>query len=245
MAPAGLMETTRLDEDHAWLWYYFWHMSQRSPYADLWENSTGLASAVEQSDSITDVLRRLGIPRNKSRVRFVRDAIKGFDLDTSHFRTKKKYTDADIAHAVAHSATYTETMQRLGMTQTGGTHVNLVARIKQAGISTGHFTSRAWARGRPAPSRRSAADILVAQDRGRSKTRADLLRRALLEVGAEEACSVCHLGTRWHGKPLQLQVDHINGDRFDHREENLRFICPNCHSQTPTFGSRNRKDRKG
>lgn len=43
----------------------------------------------------------------------------------------------------------------------------------------------------------------------------------------------------WNKKLLTLQLDHINGDNKDHRVENLRFLCPNCHTQTSTFGSKN------
>lgn len=54
-------------------------------------------------------------------------------------------------------------------------------------------------------------------------------------------CQSCGLSDRWCRKSLTLQLDHINGDRHDNRIENLRFLCPNCHSQTPTFCGKNRK----
>jgi hypothetical protein len=51
----------------------------------------------------------------------------------------------------------------------------------------------------------------------------------------ENKCSICNLEPMWNGKKLTLQLDHINGDHYDNRVENLRLICPNCHTQTDTF----------
>ena len=53
-------------------------------------------------------------------------------------------------------------------------------------------------------------------------------------------CAICGL-TEWNGKTLSLELDHINGINDDNRLENLRFLCPNCHSQTDTYGVRNSK----
>lgn len=52
-------------------------------------------------------------------------------------------------------------------------------------------------------------------------------------------CEVCGI-SEWNGKKLVLQVDHINGDPYHHSADNLRLICPNCHSQTETFAGANR-----
>ena len=62
----------------------------------------------------------------------------------------------------------------------------------------------------------------------------------MLSLGWENKCDKC-LITSWLGEHIRFQVDHINGDHTDNRLENLRFLCPNCHSQTKTFGSKNRK----
>ena len=67
------------------------------------------------------------------------------------------------------------------------------------------------------------------------------LRKALLKTGRKYECEECHLKPLWCGKKLVLQVDHINGIPYDHRRENLRFLCPNCHSQTDTFCGKNLK----
>jgi 5-methylcytosine-specific restriction endonuclease McrA len=84
---------------------------------------------------------------------------------------------------------------------------------------------------------KSFDQILVQSTERRSKTRH--LVRAMIEMGIPQKCSECPVDTKYNGKPITLQVDHINGDWRDNRLENLRFLCPNCHSQTDTFGTKN------
>ena len=56
-------------------------------------------------------------------------------------------------------------------------------------------------------------------------------------MGVPYACTTCGIN-EWQGKPLTLHLDHINGINNDNRIENLRLLCPNCHSQTETYGRR-------
>ena len=76
-----------------------------------------------------------------------------------------------------------------------------------------------------------------------SKSRAAVRRRLLSEGILENVCQGCGL-TEWCGRPISMHIDHINGKRHDHRLENLRMLCPNCHSQTPTYGGRNVRRRR-
>lgn len=56
-------------------------------------------------------------------------------------------------------------------------------------------------------------------------------------------CLHCGTSSTWNGCHLTLELDHINGVREDNSRGNLRILCPNCHSQTPTYRAKNRKDR--
>lgn len=65
------------------------------------------------------------------------------------------------------------------------------------------------------------------------------LKQRLLRLGLKEnRCERCGLD-QWHGQPLSVELHHVNGDRLDNRVENLQLLCPNCHSQTNTYGGRN------
>jgi 5-methylcytosine-specific restriction endonuclease McrA len=68
-----------------------------------------------------------------------------------------------------------------------------------------------------------------------------LKSRLLKEKLIEYKCVKCGNTGEWQGEPLSLQLDHINGNNKDHRLENLRLLCPNCHSQTKTYSGKNSK----
>lgn len=67
-----------------------------------------------------------------------------------------------------------------------------------------------------------------------------LLKEKLIKLGLlEYKCHICGINT-WNNKKISLHLDHINGKHDDHRIENLRFLCPNCHSQTSTYAGKNK-----
>ena len=51
-------------------------------------------------------------------------------------------------------------------------------------------------------------------------------------------CLICGI-SEWNDKPIVLHLDHIDGNNNNFKRENLRFICPNCHSQTDTYCGKN------
>ena len=72
-----------------------------------------------------------------------------------------------------------------------------------------------------------------------SYARHHIKRRVIEKSLIKYACSECNLEGNWNNKPLSLQLDHINGVNNDHRISNLRFLCPNCHTQQDTYAAKN------
>lgn len=69
------------------------------------------------------------------------------------------------------------------------------------------------------------------------------LKQKLYKAGIKQnKCEICNID-KWNGKEIECELDHKNGNSKDHRLENLRIICPNCHSQTNTFRAKNIKGR--
>ena len=86
--------------------------------------------------------------------------------------------------------------------------------------------------------KQSIEDILVED----SNYQSSKLKKRLIEAGLKEhKCEKCGNTGEWQGKPLTLQVHHINGNHRDNRIENLQILCPNCHTQTENYGTKNIK----
>ncbi|GGY17015.1 HNH endonuclease signature motif containing protein [Streptomyces djakartensis] len=144
-------------------------------------------------------------------------------------------TPEELCAAVSESVSFSEVLRRLGRPDTGTQRAHLRRWIAEDQLTTEHFLGQAHQRGKRRPtSARRPEDILVKQDSG-SRIRTVVLRRALHEMGVPEECADCGIGPEWLGKPMTLEVDHVNGDWSDNRLENLRLLCPNCHAVTSTW----------
>lgn len=126
----------------------------------------------------------------------------------------------------------------LGRKPVGGTITNLKRTCMKHGVDTSHFTGQGHNKGKSSNNRLTAEQILILDESEfpRRRDREKLLR-AMLEVGFEYKCSSCGI-VEWMGNKISLDIDHINGKYWDHRKENLRFLCPNCHRQTDNWGNK-------
>lgn len=145
--------------------------------------------------------------------------------------TNHKYTKELLTEAVSNSFSYAGVLRYLNVKQAGGNHTNISRQIKNFEIDTSHFTGKGHNKGKISNKRRTAAQIMVIMPDGSGRESVARLRRAMAEVGIDEVCSECGVDTEWNYKPIQLEVDHIDGNWLNNLQSNLRYLCPNCHSQ--------------
>ncbi len=142
---------------------------------------------------------------------------------------------AEFINAVRSSSSIAGVLRALGRALVGTNYAFVKREVKRLGLDTGH-----WKGGGPQASKFTAAELLIVDNyRPRNLVKRLVLREELIP----HTCAECGLGSEWQGKPLVLRLDHKNGIRNDDRLENLRFLCPNCDSQTDTFCGRNKASK--
>lgn len=155
---------------------------------------------------------------------------------------RRSWTDNDLKLAVRDNKSYAGVLRTLGFNVSGGMHTLIKGHVLRLNLDVSHFTGQGhrkdsthnWTKKVP------IERILIKN----SNYRSTALRRRLFKEGIlENVCAECGQKPNWNNKPLTLQLDHINGDHYDNRLENLRLLCPNCHSQTNTFCGKNRRKK--
>ncbi len=152
--------------------------------------------------------------------------------------TKYRHTDETLLAATDGARSVSEILRRLGITLSGGNHSHITVRLKRLGFDIKELPGQGHYRGQSTGRLKSPDERLKLYDPKGNRQHAYILRRALKSAGIIEQCVECGVSDSYNGKPLRLHVDHVNGIPHDCREDNLRFLCPNCHSQTATFGKR-------
>ncbi|GGX65229.1 hypothetical protein GCM10010358_19490 [Streptomyces minutiscleroticus] len=196
-----------------------------------------LAEAAARCSDIDEVIAFLGVRPYAYLGQYLMMRFAHFGIDTSHFRPKGRRprpSPEELRTAVAESISLAEVLRRLGLPGNGRQRARCRAWITDDRLTTSHFLGQAHQRGRAASTAVPSEEVLVRHDDSH-RTPGKRLRRALREVGVPEQCARCGIGPEWFGRPMTLEVDHINGDWRDDRRENLRLLCPNCHAITSTW----------
>ena len=137
-----------------------------------------------------------------------------------------------LENLVKECNSFTEILKRQGKAVSGASVKVLKSKLDIYNI-TYHFLNETTV-----SNKKELSEILVENS---SYKTVDLKKRLLESNLKQDICEICGQPNSWNGKPLVLQLDHINGNHYDNRLENLRIVCPNCHTQTETFSSRRNK----
>lgn len=153
----------------------------------------------------------------------------------------RTFTDEEFINAVKNNFSKAGVLKDLKL-NVGGANYKMVARLAaELKCDTKHFTGQGHSKGKVGILTSNKliplTNILVKNSiYGSHKLKLRLIKSKQLI----EECSFCKI-TNWNNMKLSFHLDHINGINNDNRLENLRLLCPNCHSQTSTYAGKNKK----
>jgi hypothetical protein len=134
------------------------------------------------------------------------------------------------------SNSYKEVLISINMNSSCGNYKTLNEAIREYNLDLSNIINNR--KNQPSVSRKiSIPDEIVFVENSKYNNR-EMLKKRLLGLGVEYICVECGVSDNYNNKPISLQLDHINGINDDNRIKNLRFLCPNCHSQTDTFSGK-------
>lgn len=150
--------------------------------------------------------------------------------------------DEDFIEIIKSSTTWTEILKKCGYNSLG-TNITVIKRCQRLNIDISHLPyGQGDNRNQIGKNKKTykIEEILVEKSTYNNGTR--LKKRLIKEKDYEYKCYNCNL-TEWMGKPIPIEVEHINGIHTDNRIENLTFLCCNCHALTNTYKGKNVKNK--
>lgn len=166
----------------------------------------------------------------------IRYWLKIYNLKTKNSSLPKcniseKWSEENVLEAIKNAECKSDVLRNMGLSMSSGNFQTLDKFCKQYFIDVSSFEYKnnrgfKW-------NKVITNDNLFTQD---SKSSTQTVKyRIITQNLLDYSCQKCHNKGEWQGEKLSLQLDHINGVNDDHRLENLRFLCPNCHAQTTTY----------
>ena len=211
--------------------------------------------AVSTSINIMEVLVKLGLSPTGGNYKCIYNTAKRFGVDISHLTRKSTYgvekakrediTDEQLLIAIQSSISIHSTLNKLRLSKGNSNQIWIREKIGELDIDVSHFLGQAHLRGKTHNwGKKTPLDEFLVEN-GEYRVSSHSLKKRLIREGIlEDKCAICGI-TMWHEQKLSLHLDHINGKHNDNRLENLRLLCPNCHSLTDTYAGKNkrRKDK--
>jgi transposase-like protein len=224
------------------------HFSRDSRRGSRPWTENALRAAVAANRTYPDILAALGVELSNATYHLVLRDIRRLQIPRDHLersrsRGKRRWSEEQLRSAVAASRSIAAVLRELGLVPAGGNYDLVQATIAELHLDTMHFTGAAWNTGgvQTERVRIPLSSVLVA---GRHTSSHTLKLRLFREGLKEPNCELCGWAERAADGRIPVELDHINGDRFDNRLENLRILCPNCHSLQPTHRGLNQARRR-
>jgi hypothetical protein len=153
---------------------------------------------------------------------------------------KRKWTVEKLIDAARKSTSIRQVLSKIGLVEAGGNYSQIKKYLAEHKIDTSHFTGKIWNKGLHGIGKPllSLEKVLIINSSYQSFSLKKRLFKSGLKKKLCEECGWCRISE--DGR-IPLELDHINGDRHDNRLENLRILCPNCHSLKLTHRGLNRK----
>ncbi len=161
----------------------------------------------------------------------VRYILKKYKLNTAGFKKTNNWDKEKLLNAISFAECKSDILRNLGIKIKSGNFQTLERYCLKYNIDIGQIEYKND-RGNKYKRTLSNEELFVSNSTTSTKT---IRERIFKDDLIKYECKHCSNPGEWNGKKLSLQVDHINGINNDHRLENLRLLCPNCHSQTTTF----------
>lgn len=200
-----------------------------------WTDIDTIQQLLMEYNTRQDVVGAMGYhPKNNKATTQLNDVIEEHGLTTNFVTQKMPDRYMVLPDVISDCFSYSDVIRACGLADVGNNHKTVKKYIKQFGLDVSHFRQ-----GPKLPSNKIPTDELFVENSG--VARATIRRRIITECIIEYICADCGMGDKWNNKPITLQLEHKNGDNTDNRLENLEFLCPNCHSQTDTWGAKGRE----
>ncbi len=194
---------------------------------------------IKKAGSILATMRAFGFLRGDDRARlFLLDFVKQYSLEIhckKYLLRRHQYTKDIVQAAVSESFSMRSTLKKLGLTDHGGNRNTVRKLLVEYKIDTSHFSL--VESNKIKSSQYTSNEIFCEQSEYARSSLAGAVRRYKV---LDYKCVKCNNIGEWFSHKLNLTVDHINGNHKDNRIENLRYLCPNCHSLTDTFAGKNK-----
>ncbi|PIT90240.1 MAG: hypothetical protein COU22_03275 [Candidatus Komeilibacteria bacterium CG10_big_fil_rev_8_21_14_0_10_41_13] len=155
---------------------------------------------------------------------------------------KRKWTKEQLQKAAIESTSVRKIIQKLGLKPAGGNYDQINKYLKLYKININHLKGRAWNKGLTGIGK----PIIPLEKilRKNSHYQSYKLKNRLFKINLKKPrCELCGWNKKSPDGRVPLELDHINGDKLDNRINNIRILCPNCHSLQPTHRGLNRNKK--